>query len=140
MRNLTIPDDRTLLQWLTYGAIVAGLLLAAMMVGRYTASLSTPMVFGAGMALLVFPLSRVIGTSLYIPALIATLISDLFLGDIDIGPFSLRIYLILGMGLMMMAEVATRQRKLFRSRIALNLTLVYLTLSLIHISEPTRPY
>ena len=67
-----------------------------------------------------------LGVSIQVALLLAVLISEVFLAGIDLGPYSLRVYLIVVLLSMVGAQTALSQRGLFRSKEAQRLFLIYL--------------
>ena len=72
------------------------------------------------------PLSRLLGVSFNVLGVILGVAGHLFLGSLDIGPVSFRIYVMLLLAFLLAADTLTLRRKLFRSALARDLAMIYL--------------
>ena len=115
--------------WLIAFAILLGAVLFASEIGGVVSETIYPfrnillvhLVIG-----LLIPISRLMGVSFNVLGVIIGVAGHLLFGSLDIGPFSFRIYVMLLLVFLLVADTLTLRRKLFRSALARDLVVIYL--------------
>ena len=86
----------------------------------------TPLLILSALLVLMLVLPRAIGVSMPVAFLLVTLICQFFIVDIDIGPVSTRVYLMVVLLSVVVAQTMLYRRSLFRCKEAYSLFIIYL--------------